>query len=209
MPDIKETKGNDYERGGIGFPLLPIFFPIQDNNNSTAFTTETFPMSQIVSCGSWCIEHMNDVDPSIDYVRAFHTDGHRWKLYEVHRSHVKKTKFFEPRASMRQSSNKLVRFTSQPRFFDDYEHMLSVIGLIRFAMGIPENIVMANDAYDVEELPRQPDLQRTIQKSLLSLEQSQGLLRDKKVIREIPVATEERREQLRGEEDKKKQLPDK
>ena len=201
MPDLKEKKGNDYERGGIGFPLLPIFFPIQDSNNSTAFTTETFAMSQIVSCGSWCIEHMNDVDPSIDYVRAFHTDGHRWKLYEIHRSHVKKTKFFEPRASVRQSSNKLVRFTSQPRFFDDYEHMLSVIGLIRFAMGIPENIVMANDAYDVEELPRQPDLQRTIQKSLLSLESSQGMLRDKKVIREIPVATEERREQLRGEED--------
>jgi len=201
VPDLKEKKGNDYERGGIGFPLLPIFFPIQDSNNSTAFTTETFAMSQIVSCGSWCIEHMNDVDQSIDYVRAFHTDGHRWKLYEIHRSHVKKTKFFEPRASVRQSSNKLVRFTSQPRFFDDYEHMLSVIGLIRFAMGIPENIVMANDAYDVEELPRQPDLQRTIQKSLLSLESSQGMLRDKKVIREIPVATEERREQLRGEED--------
>jgi hypothetical protein len=36
--------------------------------------------------------------------------------------------------------------------------MLSVIGLLRFAMGIPENIVMANDAYEVEELPNQPDL---------------------------------------------------
>jgi hypothetical protein len=36
---------------------------------------------------------MSDVDPSIEYVRLLHTDGHRWKLYEVHRSHVKKTKF--------------------------------------------------------------------------------------------------------------------
>ena len=97
---------------------------------------------------------MSDVDPSIEYVRLLHTDGHRWKLYEVHRSHVKKTKFFEASASMRQNSNRLVRFTTQPRFFDDYEHMLSVVGLIRFAMGITENIVMANDAYEVEELPR-------------------------------------------------------
>jgi hypothetical protein len=32
--------------------------------------------------------------------------------------------------------------------------MLSVIGLIRYAMGISENIVMANDSYEVEELPR-------------------------------------------------------
>ena len=97
---------------------------------------------------------MSDVDPSIEYVRLLHTDGHRWKLYEVHRSHVKKTKFFEASASMRQNSSRLVRFTTQPRFFDDYEHMLSVVGLIRFAMGITENIVMANDAYEVEELPR-------------------------------------------------------
>ena len=31
--------------------------------------------------------------------------------------------------------------------------MLSVIGLIRFAMGIKENIVMKSEFYDIEELP--------------------------------------------------------
>ena len=101
---------------------------------------------------------MNDVDPSIEYCRVIHTDGHRWKLYEVHKTHVKKTKFFEPRESIRENTQKSVKFTSTPRFFDDNEHMLSVIGLIRFAMGIPENIVMKNESYDVEELPRQKDL---------------------------------------------------
>lgn len=35
--------------------------------------------------------------------------------------------------------------------------MLSVIGLIRFAMGIPENIVEANEVYEVEELPKALD----------------------------------------------------
>ena len=52
-----------------------------------------------------------------------------------------------------------------PRFFDDYEHMLSVIGLIRFAMGISENIVERNEVYKVEELKDDPT--RTIKKSLL------------------------------------------
>ena len=100
----------------------------------------------------WCLEHMNEIDPSIEYVRLMHTDGHRWKLYEVHRTHVKKTKFFEPNPTIRENDprQKLVRFTNTPRFFDDYDHMLSVIGLIRYAMGIPENIVLAHDSYEVE-----------------------------------------------------------
>ena len=46
--------------------------------------------------------------------------------------------------------------------------MLSVIGMIRFAMGIKENIVLSNQSYEVEELPSALDPTRTIQKSLLS-----------------------------------------
>ena len=68
--------------------------------------------------------------------------------------------------------------------------MLSVIGLIRFAMGISENIVMANEAYEVEELPQQKDMQRTIQKSLLTLEKKDQLLIDKRVVKEIPFDRE-------------------
>ena len=91
-----------------------------------------------------------------------HTDGHRWKLYEIHRTHVKKTKFFTPSPSSRINSEDHVKFTNDPRFFDDHEHMLSVIGLIRFAMGISENIVMGSDSYEVEELPASLDPTRTI-----------------------------------------------
>ena len=53
----------------------------------------------------WCLEHMSDIDPSIEYCRVIHTDGHNWKLYEVHRSHVKKTKFFKPRKQLRRANN--------------------------------------------------------------------------------------------------------
>ena len=63
---------------------------------------------------------------------------------------------------MRSATNKRVLFTSEARFFDDYEHMLSVIGMLRFAMGISENIVPASDVYEVEELPAERDPQRTI-----------------------------------------------
>jgi hypothetical protein len=97
---------------------------------------------------------MNSIDSSIEYVRCFHTDGHRWKLYEIHKTHVKKTKFFEPDPDSRsRNKNNIIKNTKTPRFFDDYEHMLSVIGLIRYAMGIRENIVMKSDSYEVEELP--------------------------------------------------------
>ena len=64
---------------------------------------------------------------------------------------------FHPRDNIRQSSQRVVQHTETPRFFDDYDHMLSVIGLIRFAMGIPENIVESNELYEVEELPKALD----------------------------------------------------
>jgi len=111
---------------------------------------------------------MSDIDPSIEYCRVIHTDGHNWKLYEVHRSHIKKTKFFKPRPKMRENANDKVFFTSTPRFTDDYEHMLSVVGLLRFAMGIPDSIIEKSELYEVEELPKALDPQRTIQRSLLS-----------------------------------------
>lgn len=59
-------------------------------------------------------------------------------------------------------------FTNEARFFDDYEHMLSVIGMLRFAMGISENIVQSSEVYEVEELPVEKDPERTIKRSLLS-----------------------------------------
>ena len=127
---------------------------------------------------------MSAIDPSIQYARCLHTDGHRWKLYEVHRTHVKKTKFFAPEENSRINNEKLVRFSKQPRFFDDYEHMLSIIGLIRYSMGISENIVMKSDSYEVEELSIDPT--RTIKKSLLSSSYERPGLVDRRVVKEIP-----------------------
>ena len=164
VPDLNEEMkhGEKGDTAGIGFPLLPIFFPIVHDRAGGGQQMETFPLQQAVSAGLWCLEHMSEIDPTIEYARCMHTDGHRWKLYEIHRTHVKKTKFFAPDPMSRINNEKIVKHTSEPRFFDDYDHMLSVIGLIRFAMGISENIVMGNDSYEVEELPAHLDPTRTI-----------------------------------------------
>lgn len=54
--------------------------------------------------------------------------------------------------------------------------MLSVIGMIRFAMGITENIVMKSDSYSVEELKPELDPSRSIKHSLLAKSQTKVLL---------------------------------
>jgi hypothetical protein len=63
--------------------------------------TETYPLEQIVGAGMWFLTHMQEIDPTIDYVRAIHTDGHEWKLYEIHETHFKKTGFFSPKANLK------------------------------------------------------------------------------------------------------------
>ena len=90
---------------------MPIFFPLTRRPSEGCLQIEAFPITQVISAGYWCIEHMSAVDPSIQYARCLHTDGHRWKLYEIHRTHVKKTKFFSPDAESRLSQENLVRFS--------------------------------------------------------------------------------------------------
>lgn len=46
IPDLKEKAcENDYDRGGIGFPLIPVFFPIQRKQEFTPFKEEIFPLT--------------------------------------------------------------------------------------------------------------------------------------------------------------------
>ena len=188
IPDLKDHEDST----GIGFPLMPIFFPTSRRPEEGTLQIEQFPLTQVISAGYWCLEHMSAIDPSIQYARCLHTDGHRWKLYEIHKTHVKKTKFFEPSPRSRLSNEKLVKFSKVPRFFDDYEHMLSVIGLIRYSMGISENIVMKSDSYEVEEL--QSDPTRTIKHSLLSSSYDRPGLPERRVVNEIPFDREDQKQ---------------
>jgi hypothetical protein len=176
--------GGHEDTSGVGFPLMPIFFPLAKRPEEGKLQIEEFPLTQVVSAGLWSLEHMSAIDPSIQYARCLHTDGHKWKLYEVHRTHVKKTKFFSPDPVSRLHNEKLLKYSREPRFFDDYEHMLSVIGMIRYGMGISENIVMKSDSYEVEELSIDPT--RTIKQTLLSSTYDRPTLRDRRIVAEIP-----------------------
>lgn len=80
----------------------------------------------------------------IEFVRAFHTNGHEWCLYEIHENYVKRTSFFKPKMVS-------VPINYTPKFYDDYSHIQAVIGLIRFAMNIEDNIVLRSSTYKLDE----------------------------------------------------------
>ena len=63
--------------------------------------------------------------------------------------------------------------------------MLSVIGMIRYAMGIRENIVVKSDSYEVQELSRGLDPTLTIQQSLLTASRDRPMMRDKRIAGDI------------------------
>lgn len=67
VPDLNEvTAGGESDRRGIGFPLIPVFFPL-DHQLSSGIgpANEHYPLSQVVSAGMWCLEHMSAIDPTI------------------------------------------------------------------------------------------------------------------------------------------------
>lgn len=77
-----------------------------------------------------------NISPEYSYVRGFHTNGSDWKLFEVHERIIKKTDFFQP---TKKSSTSKRGF--RPYIFEDINHIMSVIGLIRFALSKFINII--------------------------------------------------------------------
>lgn len=126
---------------------------------------------------------MKQVDPDLNFARALYTNGHEWKLFEIHENFVKKTKFFVPKPSMaRYDEGQLA-----PRFFDDYEHMLSIVGLLRFALWIRENIV--ENAENIELI--EPDVSKSIsQVTFLKKQQNQIIKQIPFERRDVPPALE-------------------
>ena len=74
------------------------------------------------------------------YIRGFITNGSEWKLYEVHDSLVKKTIILKPNTS------KLID-GFKPTIADEMSLLDNVIGLIRFALNIEENVILRSSTY--------------------------------------------------------------
>ena len=167
----------DLDPGCIGVPFIPVLFPKEIYKNDMNFIQEIYSPQRIVSIGLWWREHMHNVDKDLKFWRALYTNGHQWRLFEIHDNFVKKTAFFTPR-------KEFVRYDEgwfTPRFFDDYEHMLSIIGLIRFALCIRENIV--EHAENIELLEQ--DQNKIVSKNNLLRRQ------DNQVFKQIPFERKE------------------
>lgn len=111
-------------------------------------------------------------------------------MFEVHDNFVKKTKFFSPRKSQTQFKDGRIA----PRFFDDYEHMLSVIGLIRYALCIRENIV--ESAENIEVLDKDP-AKLAIASTILKRQENQVFHQIPFERKEVPHALESGQERHR------------
>ncbi len=88
--------------------------------------------------------HGKPYDHPSHFSRVLITNGHMWRLLELHANHVKKSKFLMPS----QLSGPLCRYKEKSMpilFYEDYEHMLGVVGLIRFALQLEESMVARQD----------------------------------------------------------------
>ncbi len=108
---------------------MPIIFANVTKEPITKSYLEIYSEPQIVGTAYCLLKNyqLNFDSNEVEYVRAFHTNGHQWCLYEVHENYVKKTNFFTPQ---KLTHNK----NSYPRFHDNYNHIQAVLGLIRFAL---------------------------------------------------------------------------
>lgn len=109
--------------------MIPVIFPNLTKHIFSGFQEEDFNENQIIGTALWLLSHSKIPDADLQFIRLLHTNGHKWKLYEVHEQYVKKTKFFNPSViGVRKDPTKLVKF------FDDYNHIQTILGLIRFAL---------------------------------------------------------------------------
>ena len=120
---------------------MPVLFS-QEHKGGSMTRQAYFNIHQAVGVAYWALEHKKRVEYSSfkkpfvhpsHFSRVLMTNGHMWRLLEMHSKHVKKSKFLTPH-SLNGPFARTV-YKDQPiLFFEDYTHMKGVIGLIRFAL---------------------------------------------------------------------------
>lgn len=50
----------------------------------------------MVGVGTWCLDHMKAIDKDYTFSRGLYTNGHFWKIFEIHDNYVKKSDWFKP-----------------------------------------------------------------------------------------------------------------
>ena len=107
--------------------MIPIIFPNYEKSRAKLLNYEVYNINQMIGVSLAILNISAVIDPEVDHVRSFFTNGHEWALYEVHKDFVKRTNFFRPNYRGRDKY-----YTA--KFFDDYDHIRSVLGLIRYGL---------------------------------------------------------------------------
>jgi hypothetical protein len=116
------VKEDDY------LPVVPIIFPQAYNFMKVKENFEDYNLSQMVGICAALLTDFQSRELGIDHIKALHTNGSEWILYEVHDNYVKKTRMFE---SMRKVNKK-----DSAKIYEDLAHAEVIIGLIRYALSI-------------------------------------------------------------------------
>ena len=116
------VKEDDY------LPVVPVIFPQTYNFMNIKENYEDFSLPQMVGICNALLTDFKSRELGIDHVKALHTNGSEWILYEVHDNYVKRTKMFE--------SRKKVNSKDKAKIYEDLSHAQSIIGLIRYALSI-------------------------------------------------------------------------
>jgi hypothetical protein len=108
-------------------PVVPIIFPSRERPFLNHEIYQRYNISQLVGICHALLTDFKARNLEIDQIKAFHTNGNEWCLFEVHEKYVKRTRFF------RSSKTKPDKIMAQ--IYEDITHVESIIGLIRYAMG--------------------------------------------------------------------------
>jgi hypothetical protein len=107
-------------------PVVPIVFPQRVKSPMHDEWIYKYSIPQLVGICSSLLSDFKARDLDIDCIKAFHTNGDEWCLFEVHDNYVKRTKFFR--------SQKVKSDRTRYRIYEDTDHMETIIGLIRYAL---------------------------------------------------------------------------
>lgn len=114
------TKEDDY------LPVVPVIFPGRHRFLDTPEKFEDYSVPQVVGICSALLTNFRSRNLEIDHIKAFHTNGSEWILYEVHDNYVKKTKIYE--------SKRKLNSKEKAKIYEDLSHAQVIIGLIRYAL---------------------------------------------------------------------------
>ncbi len=128
--------------------MIPIILPNYMYSSTYDIYLENFNDAELVGCALWILKQSLNYEnyDQNNYVRGFITNGSEWKLLEIKETLVKKTMILKPF----DDKVKLIK-GFKPTIIDDLKLMDKIIGLIRFALNIEDNIILRSASYKLSD----------------------------------------------------------